>query len=185
MLQRQAEILFSNRGPMITWMKDLAKFSLIKMPFLPLKHLLLCSIRCLKSGGFKAWINYSLNHLNISILWLDIFVNTSLHSMHSPVSLRQLIEGDSEALISIPAAWWGLKIHRLPAKNTSCCVFVCLLITPVSVCFLVAVLFVFMPFGSVRVCLIRALVDVLKRCFLVKSCSLGVEGEQTGETLPR
>lgn len=79
------------------FLKDLAKFSVInrlaQMPFLPLKHLLLCSIRCLKSGGFKAWINYSLNHLNISILWLYIFVNTSLHNMHSPPPLPQCLSG--------------------------------------------------------------------------------------------
>lgn len=68
---------------------------------------------------------------------------------------RRLIEGDSEALISIPAAWWGLKIRRLPAKNTgsSVCVCVCLLIMPISVSFLVVALFVFIPWFSLCVCL--------------------------------
>lgn len=61
----------------------------------------------------------------------------------------------------------------------------CLLIMPIVVCFLVVVLFVSISWLCLCVCLVCVTVGVLKRCFLVKSCSLGVEGEQTGERLPR
>lgn len=71
-------------------------------------------------------------------------------------------------------------------RQLSVCVH--LLIMPISVSFLVVALFVFIPWFSLCLCVcVDSLVVFffLKRCFLVKSCSLGVEGEQTGETLPR
>lgn len=60
--------------------------------------------------------------------------------------------------------------HRLQWECV--CVCVCLLIVPICVCFLLTLVFVYF------LCLVCVF-------FLVKSCSLGVEGAQTGEALPR
>lgn len=102
---------------------------------------------------------------------------------------RRLIEGDSKGSDIDTCCMMRIKDPPTPCqehRQLSVCVH--LLIMPISVSFLVVALFVFIPWFSLCVCVcVDSLVVFffLKRCFLVKSCSLGVEGEQTGETLPR
>ncbi len=64
-------------------------------------------------------------------------------------------------------------------------VHLCVFLGCSSVCLFISHLRVFVCMCFCVCVCVCVLLGVLKRCFLVKSCSLGVEGEQTGEMLPR